>query len=294
MVYRSEPRRQSEHERRTMKTRIVTDSAANIPPDLVAEHDIHVVPMYLKFGESVYQDGVDLPPGEFYPKLEREEVPVSTAAPSAGDYREAFERALRGAQGVVCVTVASFVSVSYEAARAAAVDLVGRVRLIDSKSASMGEGWAAIEAARRAASGAGVDECAARAEEIASRTQLCATINTFEFLRRSGRVHRPSRRSHRAARASAVPVSRDRAPARRDAPARRCRSAALRRRARRRPRRSARSARADPQGARLRRERADRVHTAHGSAHRARRSRDCRLVVAAKLRRLWLTRMTRR
>ena len=124
-----------------MKTRIVTDSAANIPPDLVAEHDIHVVPMYLKFGESVYQDGVDLPPGEFYPKLEREEVPVSTAAPSAGDYREAFERALRGAQGVVCVTVASFVSVSYEAARAAAVDLGGRVRLIDSKSASMGEGW---------------------------------------------------------------------------------------------------------------------------------------------------------
>ena len=172
-----------------MKTRIVTDSAANIPAELIAEHDIRVVPMYLKFGESVYQDGVDLPRGEFYPKLEREEVPVSTAAPSAGDYREAFERALEGAAGVVCVTVASFVSVSYEAARVAASELSGRVRLVDSRSASMGEGWAAVEAARLAAKGGGLDECAARAEEIAGRTQLCATINTFEYLRRSGRVH---------------------------------------------------------------------------------------------------------
>jgi len=172
-----------------MRTRIVTDSAANIPAEIVAEHDIHVVPMYLKFGESVYQDGVDLPRGEFYAKLEREEVPVSTAAPSAGDYREAFERALTGAAGVVCITVASFVSVSYEAARLAANDLSGRVRLVDSKSASMGEGWAVVEAARLAGTGASLERCAARAEEIAAKTQLCATINTFEFLRRSGRVH---------------------------------------------------------------------------------------------------------
>jgi len=172
-----------------LKTRIVTDSAANIPAELLEGNDIHVVPMYLKFGDTVYQDGVDLPRGEFYRMLEREEVPVSTAAPSAGDYREAFERALDGVDGVVCVTVASFVSVSYEAARVAANDFGARVRMVDSKSASMGEGWAAIEAARLAATGAGPDECAARAEQIAARTQLCATINTFEYLRRSGRVH---------------------------------------------------------------------------------------------------------
>jgi DegV family protein with EDD domain len=172
-----------------MKISIVTDSAANIPAEFVAEHAIQVVPMYLKFGDTVYQDGVDLPRGEFYPKLEREEVPVSTAAPSVGDYREAFERALDGVDGVVCVTVASFVSVSFEAATAAAAEFRGRVRMVDSKSASMGEGWAVLEAARLSATGASLDECAGRAEETASRTQLCATINTFEYLRRSGRVH---------------------------------------------------------------------------------------------------------
>ncbi len=172
-----------------MRTAVVTDSAANLPPELAAEHGISVVPMYLKFGETVYQDGVDLPRDEFYAKLEREEVPVSTAAPSGGDYREAFERVLEGADGVVCVTVASFVSVSYESARIAAAELGGRVKVVDSRSASMGEGWAALEAARLAAGGASLDDVAARAEEVTVRTQLAATINTFEFLRRSGRVH---------------------------------------------------------------------------------------------------------
>jgi len=172
-----------------MKTAVVTDSAANLPPEMAAEHGISVVPMYLKFGASVYQDGVDLPRNEFYAKLEREEVPVSTAAPSVGDYREAFERALEHAEGVVCVTVASFVSVSFDSARGAANELGGRVKVVDSKSASMGEGWAALEAARLAATDAGLDEVVARTEEVAARTQLAATINTFEFLRRSGRVH---------------------------------------------------------------------------------------------------------
>jgi DegV family protein with EDD domain len=172
-----------------MKTAVVTDSAANLPPEMAAEHGISVVPMYLKFGESVYQDGVDLPRNEFYAKLEREEVPVSTAAPSVGDYREAFERALEHAEGIVCVTVASFVSVSFDSARVAANELGGRVKVVDSKSASMGEGWAALEAARLAATDAELDEVAARTEEVADRTQLAATINTFEYLRRSGRVH---------------------------------------------------------------------------------------------------------
>lgn len=172
-----------------MRIAVVTDSASNLPAEIVSEHSISVVPMYLKFGEAIYQDGVDLPRGEFYSKLAREEVPVSTAAPSIGDYREAFERALGDADGVVCITVASFVSVSYESARAAANELGDRVRVVDSKSASMGEGWATLEAARLARASASLDAVAERAEEIARRTQLAATINTFEYLRRSGRVH---------------------------------------------------------------------------------------------------------
>jgi len=172
-----------------MSVAIVTDSAANIPSEDIARHAITVVPMILKFGARELRDGVDIPEGSFYRALVSEEVPVSTSAPSAGDFGETFARALEHADGVVCVTVASFVSASYEAAAGAARGFGDRVRVIDSRSASMGEGFPTLEAARLAATGASLDEVAARAEEVARRTSLIATINTFEFLRRSGRVN---------------------------------------------------------------------------------------------------------
>lgn len=172
-----------------MTVAVLTDSAANLPREEVERYGITVGPMYLKFGDRVYRDGVDLPLAGFYRKLVEEEVAVSTSGLSAGDFREMFSSALERADGVVCVTVASFVSVTYQSAVTAAAEFGDRVRVIDSKSASMGEGFAVLEAARLAAGGAGFDAVAGRAEDVARRAQVIATINTFEFLRRSGRVH---------------------------------------------------------------------------------------------------------
>ncbi|MFA5890461.1 MAG: DegV family protein [Actinomycetota bacterium] len=168
---------------------VITDSAANLPLDLVEQHRIRVVPMVLKFGDRLLRDGVDIPQGSFYAALVEEQVPVSTSAPSAGDFGEAFERALGSADGAVCVTVASFVSASFEAAAGAAREFGGRVRVVDSKSASLGEGFAALEGARLAAGGADLDAVTARAQDVATRATLVATINTFEFLRKTGRVN---------------------------------------------------------------------------------------------------------
>ena len=172
-----------------MAVTVVTDSASNLPAQVIQEHGIQVVPMILKFGERELFDGVDLDPDEFYRALVEEQVPVSTSAPSVGDFRDAFDRALADADGVVCTTVASFLSATYEAAINAAREFDGRVRIVDSKSASLGEGLPTLEAARLARDGADLDAVAARAEDIVSRTSFIATINTFEFLRRSGRVN---------------------------------------------------------------------------------------------------------
>lgn len=174
----------------SMRVAIVTDSAANLPKDAVERHGITVVPMILKFGERVLRDGVDMPGGSFYKALVEERVPVSTSAPSIGDYREAFERVLSGAEAAVCVTVASFVSAAHSSAVNAANEVGGgRVRVVDSRSASLGEGFAALEAARAAGRGASLDEVVERAEDVVRRTTLIGTIDTFEFLRRSGRVN---------------------------------------------------------------------------------------------------------
>src|SRR5437763_14030960 len=145
--------------------------------------------MILKFVALALLDGVDMPPGEFYKALVGEKVNVSTSGPSAGDFKAGFERALSDADGVVCVNVASFVSATYSTAVSAAKDFGGKVRVIDSRSASLGEGFIALEAARAAAKGAVLDAVVARAEDVANRMCFVATINTFEFLRRSGRVN---------------------------------------------------------------------------------------------------------
>src|SRR6266542_2829988 len=123
MVYAVETRTRGSNELTSevqMKVAIVTDSAANLPREVVDQHGILVVPMILKFGERALLDGVDIPQGEFYKALVEENVPVSTSGPSEGDFRTTFDQALSGADAVVCVTVASFVSATHSTALSAA------------------------------------------------------------------------------------------------------------------------------------------------------------------------------
>jgi len=167
---------------------IVADSAANLPVEMARELRIRVVPMYLKFGERVYRDGVDMTPSDFYERLAADEVAASTSTPSPGDFLEAFDAA--GDREIVCVTVTAGMSGSFQQASFAAERFAGRVEVVDSKSASVAEGFVAVEAARRALAGATIDEVSARARDVAGRTTLVATVDSFEYLRRSGRVRK--------------------------------------------------------------------------------------------------------
>jgi DegV family protein with EDD domain len=165
---------------------IVTDSAANLPDDLARQLGIEVVPMYLKFGDRVYSDGRDLTPDDFYDRLVEEAETASTSSPSPGDFLDAYRRS--GDGEVVCVTVASSMSAAHQEATLAAERFEGRVTVVDSKSASMAEGFVAAEAARLARAGETQGEVARVSADLADRTTLIAVVNTFEFLRRSGRV----------------------------------------------------------------------------------------------------------
>ena len=168
---------------------VVTDSAANLPADLAGELGIVVVPLHLAIGERAFRDGVNIGIAEFYEQLQGGPEAASTAAPSPGDFLEAF-RSVPGDHDIVCVTVAAAVSATYQSASAAAAELPGRVEVVDSTNASMGEGFVVMEAARAAREGAARDEVVTRARRVASRTRTFATIDTFEFLKRSGRVRR--------------------------------------------------------------------------------------------------------
>lgn len=171
--------------------RVVTDSACDIPPALADQHGIIVVPLSVRFGDEEFVDRRDLSPEEFWSRVARSPVLPETAAPSPGAFEAAYrEAAAAGASGVVAVLLSSDLSATYQAAELAAraVADVLPVRVIDSRSLTSGEGSIALAAARAAAEGKSVDEVAAVAEEMVSRTRVYAALDTLENLKKGGRI----------------------------------------------------------------------------------------------------------
>jgi DegV family protein with EDD domain len=165
---------------------VVTDSASNLSEGLVADLCIEVVPLWLRLGDAEFRDGVDMSPARVYEWLASHSGPASTAMPSWPEFLDVFERT--GQRDIVCVTVASTMSGAHHQATMAAERFNGSAVVIDSANASMAEGFVALEAARAAAAGDTLEEVAQRAQRTAQRTSLFATVSTFVYLERSGRV----------------------------------------------------------------------------------------------------------
>jgi DegV family protein with EDD domain len=164
---------------------VITDSASNVPPEVAADLGIVVVPLHVHLGDDSFRDGVDLAGPEFYDRVAGGER-ASTSAPSPGDYLEAFRSV--GDPEVVCVTLASGLSAAHQEAVIAAREFNGRVEVVDSASATWGEGFVTLEAARAARAIRPIQEVVARARNVAAAVRVLGAIETFEYLKRSGRV----------------------------------------------------------------------------------------------------------
>jgi fatty acid kinase fatty acid binding subunit len=171
--------------------RIVTDSACDLPKALLAEHRIEVVPLTIRFGDDEFTDGVDLSTAEFWKRCAASARLPETAAPSPGAFQAAYTRlADEGADGVVCVTMSSEISATHQSAVVGADAVRDRVdvRVVDSRFVTAAEGLLALEAARLAAAGAGVDEVATHTVSRVPDANLVGTLDTMDHLVKSGRV----------------------------------------------------------------------------------------------------------
>jgi DegV family protein with EDD domain len=171
--------------------RVVTDSACDLLETTVSELGIGVVPLRIRFGDEELLDREQLSTGEFWSRCASSSQLPTTAAPSPGQFQQAFEEAAEaGASGVVCINLSSKMSATIEAARQAAGALEGRipVRVVDSRSVSLGLGLVVTEAARMAAAGAGLDEVTEAAEAHVTRMRLYGAIDTLENLKKGGRI----------------------------------------------------------------------------------------------------------
>jgi DegV family protein with EDD domain len=171
--------------------RIVTDSACDLPNDLIEQHRIAVVPLTIRFGEKEYLDREGLSTDDFWHMLTTGDVLPETAAPSIGRFHEIYTRlSSEGADGIVVICISSALSATIQAAQAAAQQFTSGVpvRVIDSRLVSTALGFVAVEAAETSAAGASLREVVATAEAAAGSSNIVAALDTLEYLKRGGRI----------------------------------------------------------------------------------------------------------
>ena len=168
---------------------VVTDSSANVPANLVQELGIHVVPILLNVNGQTYRDGIDVTPGEVYRLLRASKRLPTTSAPSAGDFLRIYATAAQQVSGIVSIHLPAELSATYSVASTSSQLVDGPpIRIVNSQSVAMGQGFVVIEAARAAAAGADLDAVVARAKQVACKVHVYATLDTLEYLRRGGRI----------------------------------------------------------------------------------------------------------
>jgi DegV family protein with EDD domain len=168
---------------------VVTDSNATVPSALVKELDIRVVPLLLNVGGKSMKDGLEITPNEFYRQQRIKKYTAKSSSPSVADFVNAYKGGIGSTKGIVSIHLPVTLSGTLEVAETASrlVEDV-EIRVLDSNSVAMGQGFVVIEAARAAAEGKNLDEVIHQAQDISRRIRFFAMLDTLEYLQRGGRI----------------------------------------------------------------------------------------------------------
>jgi DegV family protein with EDD domain len=168
---------------------VVTDSTADIPTDLAEELGIEVVPLRVNFGQESFRDGVDLSTDELLARMEAAPSLPTTSQPTAGEFAAVFQDAIDAGRAIVCATIGSELSGTYQAAVTAAQQVApDHVVVIDGGTTTMHLGWPVVAGARVARNGGDQDTVAAAIRDARSRADLFVVLKTLDYVYRGGRI----------------------------------------------------------------------------------------------------------
>jgi DegV family protein with EDD domain len=172
-----------------MKIGIVTDSTADIPPELAQERGIHIVPAILIIDSQSIKDGEGISRYEFYERLPAMRSLPTTASPSTGSFQQIYDALIRqGFSHIISIHATSRLSGIFNAARVAAQSFGDRVRVVDSEYVTLGMGFQVLAAAEAVMRGLSLEAILARIEDVRKRVRVIAMLDTLDYIRRSGRV----------------------------------------------------------------------------------------------------------
>jgi DegV family protein with EDD domain len=170
---------------------IVTDSASDLPAERAAAAGVTVVPLFVYFGEREFRAGVDMSYEEFWRELTVPGAPFpKTAAAAPGSFKEAFDGLFaQGYDEIVCINVGSKLSATLGSAKVAREMMPERsIHVVDSESATLGQGLLVLLAAQRAREGKSAADIVAELEKRRHTLSLYLALDTLEYLKRGGRI----------------------------------------------------------------------------------------------------------
>ena len=171
-----------------MAIKLIVDSASDIDKAEAEKRNLIMIPMEISFGDETYFDGVTLSRSEFFEKLIETDVFPKTSQINKFRFTEAFESAVADGSSAVCITMSSKLSATYQSAADAAKQFGGKVRVVDSKNACIGERVLIDYAKRLISENRTVDEIEASLNDVKSRIKVLALLNTLQYLQKGGRI----------------------------------------------------------------------------------------------------------
>jgi DegV family protein with EDD domain len=169
--------------------KIVTDSTAYLPQDIIRQHDIRIVPLYVHFGEEAFKEGVELSHEEFYARLQKAPRLPTTSQPSAGEFHEVFNELTDAGHEIITLTISSKLSGTWNSAMAAKDMLPeAKISVVDTLSTAVGLRLMVEVAAEAAATGATRQEITAQVAAIREKMHLVFVVDTLEYLAKGGRI----------------------------------------------------------------------------------------------------------
>lgn len=171
------------------KVAIITDSTANLPDDIIKEHDIYVIPQILNWEGKSLLDQIDITTAQFYERLPLSKDLPKTSQPAPGQFTEHFQKVAEGADSIVAIFVSELLSGTIQSAHLGAEALGDYpIEIVDSRSASLGLGLLAVAAARHAAKGHDYKEVAEYVRGLVPRMRVVFVVDTLEYLHKGGRI----------------------------------------------------------------------------------------------------------
>lgn len=169
-----------------MNIKIISDSTCDLSPELLAAHNITLVPLTVVKGDEQFKDGVTITPAEIFAHVAAGGALCSTAANSIGEYEDIFAELAPKYDGVIHINISSEFSSCYQNARLAAADYPN-VRVIDSRNLSTGQGLVVLKACELAKTATDLDALAEQLQAFTSKVEASFLVDKLDYLVKGGR-----------------------------------------------------------------------------------------------------------